>query len=157
MLAATHRKHKRKQVLDPGDPPYQHVHTRMELDSHADTCALGDACVILQDTGKTVRVGGFGDSVGTVDGIAVVTAAVAYDCPKTFHTYVLIFHQSLYIPGMETHLINPFQLRNQGLTVNDVALQHMESDHRTTQSHALLCDDPVLHLPLTLEGSLVLL
>ena len=29
----------------------------------------------------------------------------------------------------------------------------MESDHRTTQSHALLCDDPVLHLLLTLEGT----
>ena len=81
VLGATHRKRKRRQALDPGDPPYQHQHARMELDSHADTCALGDACMILQETGRTVSVGGFGKAVGTLDGVSVVTAAVAYDCP----------------------------------------------------------------------------
>ena len=89
MLASAKRKRKRKQSLDPGDPPYQHQHARMELDSHADTCAIGDACLVLQDTGRTVTVEGYMESAGSSNEVPVVTAAVAYDCPTTFNTYIL--------------------------------------------------------------------
>ena len=59
----------------------------MDLDTHADTCALGSACLILQDTGNTVSVGGFGETIGSMDDVPIVTAAVAYDqclSPLTF-------------------------------------------------------------------------
>ena len=114
------RKRKRKKSLDPGDPPYQyeHPHTRMKLDSHADTCALGECCVVLQDTGRTVTVEGFDDGIGAMEDIHIVTAAVAYDCPTTHDTWLQVFHEALYIPDMETHLVNPFQLRHQGLVVS---------------------------------------
>ena len=84
----THRTRKRQQSLDPGDPPYQHQYARMDLDTHANTCALGSACLILQDTGNTVSVGGFGETIGSMDDVPIVTAAVAYDCPVSFTTYV---------------------------------------------------------------------
>ena len=61
----------------------------MELDSHADTCAFGSACLILQETGRTVTVEGFGEDLALLDDVPIVTAAVAYDCPTTGHTYVL--------------------------------------------------------------------
>ena len=73
----TSKKRKRKQSLDPGDPPYaqyEHDHARMELDSHADTTALGDCCLVLQKTGRTVGVVGFGDSLGKLSGVPVVNA-----------------------------------------------------------------------------------
>ena len=79
MGTSTRRKRKRKQSLDPGDPPYEHEHTRMELDSHADTCALGKGCLILGDTGKTIDVGGYTKKLGAMKDIPIVHAAVAYD------------------------------------------------------------------------------
>ena len=126
----------------------------MELDSHADTCALGDVCGILQDTGRTISVSGFGERLGSVPNVPIVTAAVAYDCPATFQTYLLIFHEALYIKGMSTHLINPYQMRNQGLIVNEVPLQHLPPDQRSTQSHSIIHEDPPLHIPLSLNGTM---
>ena len=96
---------------DPGDPPYMHQHSRAELDSHADTTAVGDGCLILRDTGKTVNVGGFDKDIGTLTDIKVVTSALAYDCPTDSTTFVLIFHESLHVPNMEGHLICPYQMR----------------------------------------------
>ena len=96
------RKRRKKNPSDPGDPPYSHQHIRMETDSHADTCALSkDHCVVMQDTGRTVTVVGFGDAVHRVKGIPIVTAAVAYDCPIQHQTYILIFHETLLIPGID--------------------------------------------------------
>jgi len=126
----------------------------MELDSHADTTALGDTCLVLQDTGRTVNVEGFGESIGTLEDVPIVTAAVAYDCPATFTTYVLIFHESLHIPDMETDLINPYQLRDQGIIVNDVALQHLPPSQRQMKSHSILSEDPPMHIPLNLKGTM---
>ena len=60
----------------------------MELDSHADTTALGKGCVMLQDTGRTVTVEGFDDTIGSLNDVPIVTAAVAYDCPATYKTYI---------------------------------------------------------------------
>ena len=154
MLASAKRKRKRKQSLDPGDPPYQHQHARMELDSHADTCAIGDACLVLQDTGRTVTVEGYMESAGSSNEVPVVTAAVAYDCPTTFNTYILIFHEALRVYGMSTHLINHFQLREQGIIVNDTPLQHLPDGDRLPESHSITSEDPPMHIPLSLQGTM---
>ncbi len=95
----------------PSQPVYEHHYARLELDSHADTCAFGKTCLVLGDTGRTVDVGGFKESVGVKD-VKIAHAAVAYDCPITFKTYLLIFHEVLYIPDMEDHLGNPCQMRS---------------------------------------------
>ena len=155
-MAATTRKRKRKQSSDPGDPPYlyEKLHARMELDSHADTCTVGMCAKILQKTGRTVTVNGFEKQLGNIPDIDVVTAAVAYDCPYTFRTYILIFHEALHVPTMTTSLLNPNQLRDQGLIVNDLALQYMKPEDRSTTSHSILSSDPALHIPLSLDGTM---
>jgi hypothetical protein len=126
----------------------------MDLDSHADTAALGREGVVMQFTGKKVTVEGFGKSVGTIGGVPVCTIAVAYDDPKTGQTYVLVFHQALYIPDLDVHLINPFQLRNHGLVVNDVPLQHLPPHKRTVDSHSIISNDGKLTIPLELKGTM---
>ena len=71
------RKRRKKNPSDPGDPPYSHKHIRMETDSHADTCALSkDHCVVMQDTGRTVTVVGFGDAVHRVKAVPLFSAVV---------------------------------------------------------------------------------
>ena len=84
----------------------------------------------------------------------IVHAAVAYDCPKTFNTYLLIFHEVLHLPYMEGHLLNPKQMRDQGTIVNEVALQDLPEEQRTKLSHSIISEDPALHISLALEGTM---
>ena len=126
----------------------------MELDTHADTCALGDACLILGDSGDVVDVGGFGEGVGMLKDVKIVHGAVAYDCPTTYKTFILIYHQALLIPGMEVHLLNPFQMREQGITVNDIPLQQLSKNQRTQSSHSIINEDPELTIPLSTQGTM---
>ena len=107
---------------------------------------------MLQDTGKRVIVEGFGDAVQQVEGIPIVTAAVACDCPTAHHTHILSFHEALLIDGMKNHLLNPNQFRNRGLVVNEVPLQHLPPAERQLVCHSIVCPDPHLHIPLTLKG-----
>ena len=126
----------------------------MELDSHADTTAMGKGCVILQDTGRTVTVEGFDDTIGSLNDVPIVTAAVAYDCPSTYKTYVLIFHEVLHVPELEPNLVNPFQLRHQGIVVNDVPLFQLPAEQRSLESHSVISKEDGLHIPLSLEGTM---
>ena len=61
---------------------YEHEYARLDLDSHADTCAFGREVLVLGDTGRTVDVGGFNESIGSVRDVKIVHLAVAYDCPR---------------------------------------------------------------------------
>ena len=126
----------------------------MELDSHADTCTLGANCLVLQETGRTVDVQGFSDTLGIHNNIKVVTGAVAYECPTTFHTYVLIFNEALHFPSLDQHLLNPFQMRSHGIIVNDTPLHLLPEADRKPESHSILTNDTdtSLHIPLTLKG-----
>jgi hypothetical protein len=82
-----------------------------ELDTHADTCCFGKGSYILSiDQESCAEVSGFSNKLGKVQSVPVVSEAVAYDCPRTFQTYLLIFHQSLYIEDLNSHLICPNQL-----------------------------------------------
>ena len=78
--------------------------------------------------------------------------AVAYDCPYTLTTYILFFHQALYIKNMTTNLLSPFQLRAFGVTVNDTPLQHLDATSRSTLDHSIKVGD--LHIPLELKGTM---
>ena len=81
-----------------------------ELDSHADTCCLGNGCQILYKTGKA-DVGSFLEQLGELIKMKIVTAALAYDQPEMGQVYLLIFYQVLLIEGMQHHLLNPNQIR----------------------------------------------
>ena len=124
---------------------------RTELDSHADTSACGDSCFVVEDSGAYVTVGGFDKSLGSLHKVPICTLALAYDCPKAFITYVLFLHQSLHIKGMTTNLLSTFQLRQGGVTVNEVPLQQLEPDERHSLAHSISTDE--VHIPLTLNAN----
>jgi hypothetical protein len=132
----------------PGDPD---EYKRAELDSHADTCVFGSGVKVLADTGRRIVVSGFNDKVGS-NGVPVVTLAVAYDCPRTGETYLLVFHEALHIPEMTVHLLNPNQIRGQGIEVNDVPLQLLPEDSRIPRMHSIISKDPPMHIPLSMKG-----
>ena len=102
-----------------------------ELDSHTDTCCLGNGCQVLYETGKA-DVGGFLEQLGELIETKIVTAALAYDQPETGQVYLLIFHQLgvLLIEGMQCHLLNPNQIREASHIINDTPLKYLPTEER---------------------------
>ena len=125
-----------------------------QLDSHADTCCFGPNARITHSTGYCVNVNAFVSTVGTVKDVPIVSVAVAYDCPVTFVTYVLFFHQVLFFDDLVDHLLCPAQLRHNGITVNDVPLRDLPLAERNSKQHSILdySDNHLLHIPLKLMG-----
>ena len=119
-----------------------------ELDSHADTCAFGRHCHVLQDWNATVSVDPFLPSLGSASDVKIVTAAVVYECPVAGHPYLLRFHQVLHVPEMERHLLCPFQMRMNGIKVNDEP-KFMSGSEKT---HLIEAPDDGLVIHLKLNG-----
>ena len=124
--------------------------TTAELDSHADTCAVGSSAYIVHNTGHTVTVHPFTSGLRSLNQVPIVTAAIAYDCPQTLNTYVLFLHQALHIPQLQSHLLCPNQLRSNGITVNDTPLMFINDRERRNTDHAIVAEG--MHIPLNLEG-----
>ena len=99
-------------------------------------------------------VTGFHQDLGPVKGAKIVTAAVAYDNQDNRDTYLLIFNQVLFLAGLDHHLINPFQLRDNGILVNDIPLIHTNIEDRTTSTHSITVPSVNLQIPLQLNGVL---
>ena len=125
-----------------------------QLDSHADTCCVGPSAYIVHDTMQTVSVHAFVDSVGKVDNVPIVTAALAYDCPNTFTTYILFFYQALFFKDLKDHLLCPSQLRYADIIVNDTPLSDIPIHERSPQHHSILTKsaETPMHIPLRLHG-----
>ena len=108
----------------------------------------------MHDTGDSVSVDPFIQTLGTVSQVPICTLAMAYDDPQTFHTYILFFHQSLYIKDLSNFLMAPFQIRHHGISVHDVPLQHLAPEHRTDNHHSIHIPSIDLHIPLSLQGTM---
>ena len=89
-----------------------------DLDSHADTCVVGKNALIIHILNKKVNVTGFDPSLGKVKDLDLVSAALAYDCPETGETVILMIHQAVHVPTMINDLLCPMQMRT-----NDIGVQ----------------------------------
>jgi hypothetical protein len=99
----------------------------MELDSHADTVVLGNNCLVLNYTNRECDVAPYTDTYQAISNVPIVTGATAYTSPTTGDTFILVFHEALWMgPHLDHSLINPNQLRNYGLTVQDNPFSSME-------------------------------
>ena len=73
VCAATSRNHKKRLKVSHSSDG----HCRLELDSHADGGVFGKHCRVINDTGIRVSVDGFDPVHMQVNGIPIVTVAVA--------------------------------------------------------------------------------
>ena len=125
-----------------------------ELDSHADTCVVGNNALVFQDFGRPVDVIGYDKELGVAENCRTVGAAVAYDDPGTGQTIILVINQATYMPQLETNLLNPMQLRMSGVKVSEEAKFLAESPSEET--HALVVPDETgtesYLIPLALHG-----
>ena len=95
-----------------------------------------------------VRVHGFHPELGAVKQVPAADVVVAFDIPHTQETLMLIFHQVLYCEEVRGGLIPLFQLRSNGIIVNEVPRQHLADPKE--DSHSIVADG--LIIPLILNG-----
>ena len=123
---------------------------RSDFDSHANMIVLGKECYIISRSGRYAEVNAFSQEVGRIENVPIIDAAVAYDCPFTNVTYILIARNVLYVPSMAHNLIPPFILREAGIEVNDTAKIHVTDP--TTEAHSVFFPTAKLRIPLSLHG-----
>ena len=120
----------------------------MELDSHADTVVLGRNSVIISYTGRECDVSPYSDTYDAIKGVPIVSGATAWTCQFTGETYILVFHEALWMGDVLDHsLINPNQMRHYGVTVQDNPY-HEDQMHIATEGDEFL-------IPLSHEGTTI--
>ena len=147
------------------------VFARCELDTHADTCALGRNFVPLSYTGRACDVSPYNSDVYESEkDVPIISGATAYTCQNSGQTYILVIHEGLWLgPKLRHSLLNPNQLRFNGVSVFDnpfdinttLSIEHDDTtiplklsgtniflDTRTPTQHEL---DTCPHLHLTCE------
>ena len=119
-----------------------------ELDSHADTCVAGANTLMIGDDGRKVNVTGFLDELNAGKDIPIATVATMWTDPKDGQQYILIIHEALYFGNrLPNTLLNPNQMRANGLQVHDVPRQFdSQSDH------AIIAPKEGVRIPLSLTG-----
>ena len=122
---------------------------RTDLDSHANTSCVGSNAYIFAFTGQYVKALGFLSTLGSVNKVPIVHAAVAYDT-KDGRTVILVIHQALYFPDLQHNLLYLNQLRANGVEVNDQPRIFTPQDQVDNCSHAICTAD--LIVPLSLYG-----
>ena len=122
---------------------------KCELDTHADTWCVGEHSLVLYDTGRTVTVSPFLESLGEVEKVSIVQAAIAYDDPNYSRTVVLIINQALHFPNMHRNLACPNQSRVHGVEVFDTP-RHLDP-HRHELSHSIYFPSDKFAIPLHLD------
>ena len=138
--------------------------SKLELDSHADTCVVGSNALIIFDYDRPVTVYGYDKNLGAQT-FRTVSAVLGYVHPYSGDSYFLVIHQAIEIPHLDHHLLCPMQCRVNGVTVNDTPRFLVQSPDKET--HAIIArmssqtdedgltvdnDDTTVIMPLRLQG-----
>ena len=111
---------------------------------------FGKYCFIISKSGKEAIVNDFTDQVGTIT-VPIIDAAVAYDCPWSQTTYILISRNILSVPYMDHNLIPPLILREAVIKVDDIAMIHLNEP--SIDDHAIISPNSDMRIRLHLHGT----
>ena len=112
---------------------------KAELDSHADTCVVGDNCLIIHDYNKPVNVYSYDPKDGHRSA-KTVDATVGYQDPQSGQKFILMINQAIYIDGLVNHLLCPMLCHLNGVQISKVPKFIVENQSKTT--HAIELVDP---------------
>ena len=123
------------------------VDSRTEFDMHADTCVAGDSYLMIRDEGMRAQVHPYSTEYKPLEAI-IGTAATLWDDPTDGQPYILIVNQAVFFGSkVKTSLLNPNQLRANGLRVDDIPRQFERNS-----THSIHFPNSDVILPLTLRG-----
>ena len=127
----------------PGYSPDPHT----DLDSHAKMIVFGNKSFVFDSLhGPTVDVAPFDSSLGYSKKIPIVDAAVAYNCPYTHKTSILLAHNAIHVPSMNRNLIPPFIFCESGALVHDMPKIHV--NYPGVNDHSIFYPDSGIQIQL---------
>jgi hypothetical protein len=85
---------------------------------------IGKHCLVTHVYNKTVSVTGYDPKLGSMKGMRIISAALAYVDPLSGETLILRVHKAVQIPTMPSNLLCPMQMRLNDIdwTFGDVLL-----------------------------------
>ena len=123
---------------------------RTKLDSHVNMLVFGRHSMVIAESGRYADVNPFSPDLDTLKRVPIVDASIAYDCPYSMKTYMLVARNVLHVPSMDHNLISPFILREVGIEVDSTPKIH--SKDPSIDTHSIFIDDIDLRIPLQLWG-----
>jgi len=121
----------------------------VEVDSCANTCCTGATFKLIADMGHTADVKGFHGNLGKLEGIPIGTCYTAIDHPVLQEMIIGVFHQCLYFGSqMEESLINPNQLRANGLVIDTCPKQYSNGK----SLHGIYYEEDDMYIPFRMHG-----
>lgn len=129
--------------------------SRIELDSHVDTCTIGRNALVTHIHERKVNVSPYDPALGSVNDLDVVNAAVAYDCPATGDVIIFNINQAIHINTMSNTLLCVMQVRMNYINVFECP--KFLIDNPTFTNHTLVIppsdnDGEETVVPLLLHG-----
>ena len=94
----------------------------------------------------------FSSEVQGMSKVPVVDAVVAYDCPLTSESYLLVMQNALHILRTKHGLIPTFNIWEAGLNISEVTKIHC--DEPTVEDHSIYDFLTKVEIPLKLDGIL---
>jgi hypothetical protein len=79
-----------------------------DLDLHTNQSLLGFNTLVIHDFDKPVNIVGDDPRGPVTHSLNTISEALAYDCPNTGATFILIVHQEIHNPKLEHNLLSPF-------------------------------------------------
>ena len=129
---------------------------KVELDSHADICVVGDNCLVIHDHNWPVNVYSYDPKDGHRSA-KTVDATVGYQDPQSGQVFILMINQAIFIDGLDNYLLCPMQCHLNGVHIREIPKFLAESPSETT--HAVELSNPfeaahLLIIPLQLSGAI---
>ena len=112
---------------------------KVELDSHTDTCEVGDNCLVIHDHNRPVNVYSY-DLKDSNRSAKTVDVTIGYQDPQSEQKYILIINKVICINCLENHLLCPMQCQLNGVHISKFPKFLAESPSATT--HATQLTDP---------------
>ena len=122
-----------------------------ELDSHANMAVAGRDCTIIARSGHYACVTPFSSDLPVMERVEIGDVAVAYDCPYTGVTTILLIRNSLLIESMDHNLLPPFLIREASLFLDETP--KFQSANASLDNHCIYDEVTGLRIHLQLHGT----
>ena len=122
-----------------------------ELDYHVNMVVFGNQAFVFSNSGQYANMQAFAVKVQALSEVPIVDAVIAYYCPHSGDTYLLVVRNALCVPSMDNNLVPPFILREDGLILNYNPKIHCEDP--SVEYHSLLDQETGLRIHFTLSGT----
>ena len=110
---------------------------KIYLDSHADTCVVGDNYLVVHVHNRPVNVYSYNPKDGCRSA-KTVDAKVDYQDLQSSQKFILMINQAICIDGLVNHLLCPMQYHLNGVQINEVPKFFAETQSKRTHAIELV-------------------